>query len=459
MDKAIIEKFIELLGGDRVLTDEDDLFCYSYDATADIATELPDAVLIPQKTEQIPEIVKIAAEHKIPIYTRGAGTNLSGGAVPLRKGITLSMLDLNRIIEIDRENLTATVEAGVVIQTLVDEADQYGLLYPPDPGTVQTATMGGSVAECSGGLRGLKYGITKDYVMGVKVVLADGSVVSYGGKTVKNVSGFDMKSIFVGSEGMLGIITEILVKLIPKPEARQSMMVSYSDLDKAARTIKEIIAGKIIPATLEIIDNTTIRAIEEYKKIGLPIDAQAILLIEVDGDKSAVATEAKKVADICYACGADSIFEAKDDAKRDEIWAARRAALSALVRMRPTTILEDATVPRSRIPDMIRAVREIAEKYNLLIGTFGHAGDGNLHPCILTDESDAAEMERAREAVGEIFDNALALGGTLSGEHGIGISKAPFMTRQFSDAELGMMKKIKNAFDPDNILNPGKVFI
>jgi len=459
LNSVIIEKFIEILGEDRVLTDKDDLYCYSYDATADVVTEYPDIVLLPQTTEQVSEIVKIASQHRIPVYARGAGTNLSGGAIPLKKGILLSMLDLNKIIEIDRENLTATVEAGVVIQSLVDAADKFGLLYPPDPGTVQTATIGGSVAECSGGLRGLKYGITKDYVMGVKVVLADGSIVNFGGKTVKNVSGFDMKSIIVGSEGLLGIVTEVLLKLIPKPEARRAMMVLYSDLDKAANTIREIISNKIIPATLEIIDNVTIRAIEEHKKIGLPVEAEAVLLIEVDGISEAVEKEAGKVREICVSCGADSIVVARDDAEREKIWDARRAALPSLVRMKPTAILEDATVPRSRIPEMIRAVREIAAKYNIRIGTFGHAGDGNLHPTILTDESDKEEMERVHKAIEEIFDKALSLGGTLTGEHGIGIAKAPFMPRQFSEAELNLMKKLKHAFDPDDILNPGKVFL
>ena len=455
----IIEQYIDLLGPDRVLTDEDDLFCYSYDAAADVDTEMPDVVLLPETTGQVSEIVKIAALHKIPVYTRGAGTNLSGGSIPVKKGILISMLDLNRILEIDRENLTATVEAGVVIQALADEADVYGLLYPPDPGTVQTATVGGSVAENSGGLRGLKYGITRDYVMGVKAVLADGSIVSFGGKTVKNVSGFDMKAIFCGSEGMLGIITEVLLKLVPKPESRQSMMVTYPDLESAGATIKEIISNKIIPATMEILDNTTIRAVEGYRNIGLPADAEAILLIEVDGAAETVIQDAKRVKEICRGCGADSISVAEDDSRRDVIWEARRAALPSLVRMSPTAILEDATVPRSGIPEMIRAIREIAEKYDIRIGTFGHAGDGNLHPTILTDESDAEEMERVHMAIEEIFDKALSLGGTLSGEHGIGIAKAPFMPRQFSEAEIELMKRLKQAFDPDGILNPGKVFV
>ena len=456
IDRAMIEKFVEILGKENVLTEEEDLFCYSYDATFDVRTELPDLVLMPKSTEQVSEIVKIAAENKIPIYPRGAGTCLSGGAIPLKKGIVLSMLDMNKIIEIDQENLTATVESGVVIQSLADAVEPLGLLYPPDPGSIQTATMGGSVAECSGGLRGLKYGITKDYVMGVKVVLADGSIVKYGGKNVKNVSGYDMKSIFVGSEGTLGIITEILVKLIPKPEARQSFMVMYSDLDKAANTISKVIANKIIPATMEILDNITIRAVEDYKKIGLPVDSEAVLLIEVDGVKEAVEKEAKKVKDICLQCGADSISAAEDDSRRDEIWAARRSVNPAMARVKPTAITEDATVPRSKIPEMIRAVKGIAEKYNVMIGTYGHAGDGNLHPKILTDENNAEEMVRVHKAISEIFDKALALGGTLSGEHGIGIAKAHFMPRQFSAEELDMMKKLKNAFDPGHILNPGK---
>jgi glycolate oxidase len=459
LNQTIIEQLIGVLGAENILTEDDDIYCYSYDGTPCVAPVLPDVVVLPQNTEHVAGVLKIAAEHKIPVYTRGSGTNLSGGVVPLHKGIILSTQEMNKIIEIDAENLTATVEAGVIIQSLVDEAAKYGLLYPPDPGTVKTATMGGSVAECAGGLRGLKYGITKDYVMGVKVVLADGNIVNFGNKTVKNVAGFDMKSIFVGSEGLLGIVTEILVKLIPSPAARKSMMVIFNDLNDAADVIHDVIAAKIIPATMEILDNTTIRAIEDYVKIGLPIDAEAILLIEVDGAQGAVGPEADLVEEICNKCGAAKIIVAEDDAQREKLWDARRAALPALVRVKPTTILEDATVPRSKIPEMIRGVSEIAKKYNVTIGTFGHGGDGNMHPTILTDEDDADEMERVEHAVSEIFDLALSLGGSLSGEHGIGMSKASFMPRQFAPREMELMKALKNTFDPDNILNPGKVFV
>lgn len=459
MLQNVIDQLVEFLGEEKVLTQKEDLICYAYDATADLAPQLPWVVVCPSNRDEVVGIMKIAAKNKVPIYTRGAGTNLSGGTVPQMNGIVVSMLEMNKILEIDADNLTATVEPGVVIQWLLDEAEKYGLMYPPDPGTVKTATMGGSVAECSGGLRGLKYGVTKDYVMGIEAVLADGSVVEFGGKTMKNVSGYNMVSLFTGSEGTLGIITKIIVRLVPIPEYRYAMMAVYSDLDKAANTIKEIIAHKIIPCTLEIMDNITVRTVEDYLKIGLPVDAQAILLIEMDGMKESVIREAEQARELCIECGADDVRVAKDDEERDRLWEARRAALPALVRARPTTILEDATVPRSRIPEMIRAITGIAEKYGIAIGTFGHAGDGNLHPTILTDESNTEEMERVHKAIGEIFETAISLGGTLSGEHGIGISKAGYMKLQFSETELELLKRIKAAFDPNNLLNPGKIFV
>lgn len=457
MNKEALNKLVKVLGEENVLTSKEDLLCYSYDAAADIELESPDAVVIPENKDQVADIVKIASEYKIPLYTRGAGTNLSGGAIPVKKGIVVSMLNMNHIIEIDEENLTARVQPGVVIQSLLDEVEKYGLMYPPDPGTVKTATMGGSVAECAGGLRGLKYGVTKDYIMSLEVVLADGNIVNYGGKTVKNVSGYNLVSLFIGSEGTLGIITEILVKLVPIPSHKISMMAVYKDLNKAAETVSKIIANKIIPSTIEIIDKVTVNTIEDYLKIGLPIDAEAILLIEVDGIKEAVTYEADKVKDICTECEAAEIQTAKSEEERDRLWEARRAALPALVRLKPTTILEDATVPRSHIPDMIKIIRQIADKYNIMIGTFGHAGDGNLHPTILTNENNPEEMERVHKAIDEIFYSALDLGGTLSGEHGIGLAKAKYLNKQFNEAEINMFKKIKNVFDPENILNPGKI--
>lgn len=456
-NKELLNELTSLLGKENVLTSREDLICHSFDATADMPSKDPDVIVTPSTRDQVVAIVKLANKYKTPIYTRGSGTNLSGGTIPLKGGIVLSMLKINKIVEIDAENLTATVQPGLVIQRLNEAVAPHGLIYPPDPGTVTTATMGGSVAECSGGLRGLKYGVTKHYIMGLEVVMANGDVVRVGGKTVKNVTGYDLTKLFVGSEGTLCIITEIIVKLIPAPEFRKSCLAIFDDLDKAGKTIADIIANKVIPATLEVMDNVTIRTVENYSKIGLPVDADAVLLIEVDGLKEVVLKEFDIVQKICKENGAVDIKLAETDTERDQVFAARRAALPALAQVKPTTVLEDATVPRSEIPKMLKALKEIAQKYNLQIGTFGHAGDGNLHPTILTDESNKEEMERVHKAVDEIFAVAIKLGGTLSGEHGIGMAKSKYLKDELGETGLAVMRKIKEALDPDYLLNPGKM--
>ncbi len=453
----VIEEIKSIVGESNVLTSAEDLICYSFDAAPGLEKSMPEIVVSVENKEQIIKLVEMAKTKKIPIYTRGGGTNLSGGALPVKNGIVLSMLKMNKILEIDAENLTATVEPGVVIQELIEALAPYGLMYAPDPGTVNTATMGGSAAENSGGLRGLKYGVTKNYVIGLEAVFADASIARFGGKTVKNVTGYDIVSLLVGSEGTLGIITELIVKVIPIPEFKRSMLAIFNDLDHAAQAIHDIIAKKVIPATLEIMDKFTVQTVENYKKIGLPTEAEAVLLIELDGIKEAALKEAQIVEDILHNNQASEIRVAKSDKERDAIWEARRAALPALVRIKPTTILEDATVPRSKVPEMIRALREISQKYDLTIGTFGHAGDGNLHPTILTDSNNKEEMKRVEEAVEEIFQAALALGGTLSGEHGIGISKARFLEWEFGKSGVAILEKIKKALDPEGLLNPGKM--
>lgn len=455
----ILNELKKIVGSENVLTTKEDMITYSFDGTADMPSQEPDVVVSPSNTDQVVKIIKLAAQHKIPITTRGSGTNLSGGTIPIKKGIVMSMLNMDKIIEVDAENLTATVQPGLVIQRLNEAVAPHGLIYPPDPGTVTTATMGGSVSECSGGLRGLKYGVTKDYVMGLEVVMADGSVIRTGGKTVKNVSGYDLTKLFTGAEGTLGIITEITVKLIPAPKYRRSMLAIFDNLENTGKAIANIISNKVIPATLELMDNVTIRTVENYSKIGLPTDAAAILVLEVDGMIEQVVVNEFEIAQrICKEAGAVSMKVANSDAERDGIFTARRAALPALAQVKPTTVLEDATVPRSKIPDMLKALKEIADKYNLNIGTFGHAGDGNLHPTILTDESNKEEMERVHKAVDEIFKVAIDLGGTLSGEHGIGMAKAKYMEWQFGKEGMAVMQKIKDALDPDGILNPGKMF-
>lgn len=456
LNQEIYEELVKILGKENVVTSKEDLICHSYDSTAGMPEQLPHAVVTPESTEMLKGLAKFANTHKIPLYPRGSGTNLSGGTIPLQGGIVVSFSKMNKILEVDAANLTATVQPGVVIQALNDAVAVHGLLYPPDPGTVSTATMGGSVAECSGGLRGLKYGVTKHYIMGLEVVMADGESIRVGGKTVKNVTGYDLTKLFTGSEGTLGMISEIIVRLIPLQESRRSMMAVFSTLDDAAQTITGIVGNKVIPATLEIMDNTTIRTVEAFAKIGLPLDAEAVLLIEVDGIKEVVEKEAELVLEVCRKNNG-KVQIAENDQERDKLWAARRAALPALSRVKPTTILEDATVPRSEIPAMIRKVGEIAKKHNLTIGTFGHAGDGNLHPTILCDATDLDEMERVEKAVDEIFRAAIDLGGTLSGEHGIGVAKAKYLEWELGKAGVEVLKKIKAALDPNMILNPGKV--
>lgn len=454
--KEVIRALISTLGKENVVTAKEDLLCYSFDATPGLPEHLPDVLVTPCSAGQVGEVVKLAGHHSLPVYPRGAGTNLSGGAVPVQGGIVLSLLKMNSILEIDPDNLIAIVQPGVIIQALNDSVAPHGLIYPPDPGSMATATMGGSVAECSGGLRGLKYGVTRDYVMGLEVVLADGETVRFGGKTVKNVTAYDMVRLFTGSEGTLGIITEITVRLIPAPQARETMLATFESIADTGNAVTGIIRNRVIPATMEIMDQVTLRAVEKHAGIGLPVNAQAVLLVEVDGIPEVVQREADTVREVISSFSG-KVINASDARNRDQLWAARRAALPSLARLRPTTILEDATVPRSKITDMLLAIQDIARRHKLTIGTFGHAGDGNLHPTILADARDLDEMERVHLAVDEIFDTALALGGTLSGEHGIGMAKTRYLPREIGDAGVNVIRKIKNALDPQCILNPGKL--
>ena len=455
MQQTQIQELKKIVGADHVLTSPEDLYTYSYDATPGHA-HMPDAVVIPGNAEEVSQILKVANANKIPVYTRGSGTNLSAGTCPTKGGIVLLMTRFDKIIEIDLENLVAVAEPGVIVATLNAEVAKSGLIYPPDPGTVATATLGGTAAENAGGLRGLKYGVSKHYIMGMEVVLPSGEIINCGGKNVKDVSGYDLTKLMVGSEGTLGVITKLILKLVPAPEAQKSMMAIFHDLDKAGQAISAIVAAKIIPATLEIMDNPTIRTVEDYAKCGLPLDAEAVVLIEVDGLPEVVEKEAAKVVEILNKYDGQAQL-AKDAQDRDNLWAARRAALPALAKLRPTTFVEDATVPRNQVAAMIRLVNEAAAKYNVTIGTFGHAGDGNMHPTIVCDLRDEEEMGRVYKAMDDIFLGALKLGGTLSGEHGIGLGKLRYMEDQHGPAAMNAMRSIKRALDPNLILNPGKL--
>jgi len=458
---SLPDTFLASLGGtvgpSNVLTQPVDLVPYSFDGTAALK-ERAGAVVFPHTTEQVSACVKLADAHAIPIVTRGSGTGLSGGSVPVPGCLVLCLARMDEMIGVDPENLTLRAQAGVVTMKIDEAAARHGLLYPPDPGSMRISTIGGNVAENSGGLRGLKYGVTRDYVMAIEVVLADGRITRFGSACVKDVAGYSMKDLFIGSEGTLGIVTEVLLKLVPRPAARRTMLAIYERIEDAAQTVSDIIAARIIPCTLEFLDRMTAQCVEDYAHVGLPTDCAAVLLMETDGHPAAVADEASRMADIARANSARYVREAKDDAEALSLAAARRNAFSALARRKPTTILEDVTVPRNRLAAMVSFIAETAAAHDLSIGTFGHMGDGNLHPTFLTDERDTAEMARVHHALEAIVNRTLELGGTITGEHGVGLAKKAWLGRQVGDASLSVMRQVKAALDPKGLLNPGKIF-
>lgn len=454
---SIKGKFEAIVGKENMMESQAQRLVYSYDATPNVQA-LPDLVLAPRSTQEVVNIVNVCREEKIPIVPRGSGSNLCAGTVPIAGGVVLLFKHMNRILEVDEDNLTVTVQPGVITQDLIEAVEQRGLFYPPDPSSMKISTIGGNINENSGGLRGLKYGVTADYVMGLEAVLANGEIIRTGGKLAKDVAGYNLTQLLVGSEGTLAIITEATLKLIPKPESKKTMLALYENIDAAAQSVSKIIAAQMIPATLEFLDQPTLQAVEDFSQIGLPTDVEAVLLIEQDGTKEVVARDVEKMAAICTESGAVSVKIAATAEEAEALTTARRAALSALARLKPTTILEDATVPRSEIANMVKAINEIAEKHQVKICTFGHAGDGNLHPTCPTDARDEEEMARVEAAFADIFDQAIRLGGTITGEHGVGMVKAPYLEWKVGSAGIAVMKGIKQALDPQQILNPGKVF-
>ncbi|GAA0610043.1 glycolate oxidase subunit GlcD [Virgibacillus siamensis] len=419
---------------------------------------MPDLVISPRNTEEVISIVRLCKKHTIPIVPRGSGTNLAAGTAPTSGGIVILFKNMNQILELDEENMTITVQPGIITNSLINFVEKKDLFYPPDPSSKKISTIGGNISENSGGLRGLKYGVTKDYVLGLEAVLPNGETIKTGGKLAKDVAGYDLTKLLVGSEGTLAIITEATLKLLPKPEYQETILAMYHSMEDAAETVSAILASRIIPTTLEFIDRGTLRIIEGYKKIGLPTDCEAVLLIEQDGTNETVRKDMAVIYNICNKYNAFEVQKAETKESAEDLRTARRDALSALAKVRPTTILEDATVPRSRVAPMVREIIHIAEKYEVLIRTFGHAGDGNLHPTCLTDIRDQKEMERVEKALEDIFNAAIKLGGTITGEHGVGEMKAPFLEWKIGKNGIAVMKAIKTAIDPDNIMNPGKIF-
>lgn len=446
-----------IVGDKEVLTEAEDLIPYGFDGTATFK-EAASCVVFARTTEHVSLIVKCAAEQGIPLVTRGSGTGLSGGSVPVEGGIVVCLVKMDAILETDAANLTMLCETGVITQRIDETAAPLGLFYPPDPGSQKISTIGGNVANNSGGLRGLKYGVTRDYVMGLEVVLPDGEVCWLGSKCVKDVAGYSLKDLFVGSEGTLGIITKVLLKLLPRPKARKTMLATYDSMEAAARTVSQIIAKQMIPCTLEFLDKRTCECVEDFAKVGLPTSAAAVVLMETDGHPVVVEEEAAAMEAIAKANGAISVEVAVDDAHAARLATARRSAFAALARIRPTTILEDVTVPRSELPAIVAFVEEMATKHNLQIATFGHFGDGNVHPTVLTDERDHEEMKRVHLALDEIFQKTVDLKGTITGEHGVGLAKKGFLPQQVGEASMKLLKQVKQALDPQGILNPGKIF-
>ncbi|MDD4701435.1 MAG: FAD-linked oxidase C-terminal domain-containing protein [Desulfovibrio sp.] len=455
--QALIRDFEDLIGKENVFSSEADRLSYSYDSAV-LTPVVPAFVLRPTSAEQLGVCVKKLYDNGLPMTVRGAGTNLSGGTIPDNSDtVVILTTGLNRILEINSDDLYAVVEPGVITAQFAAEVAKKNLFYPPDPGSQAVSTMGGNIAENAGGLRGLKYGVTKDYLMGIEFFDATGEIVKSGSRTVKCVTGYNLAGMMVQSEGTLGIISQAIFKLVPPPKASKALMAVFDNVQDAAEAVAGIIAAHVVPCTLELLDNNTIVRVDDFTKAGLPREAGAILLIEVDGHPAQVADDAEAVERVLKTNRATAVHVPKDAEEKFKLWEARRMALPVLARCRPTTVLEDATVPRSQIPAMMKAVNDIAAKYRVEVGTFGHAGDGNLHPTFLCDKRDKDEYHRVEEAIDEMFDVALKLNGTLSGEHGIGTAKSKWMEKETSRGTILFSQRLRRALDPKGLFNATKL--
>jgi len=446
----------DIVGPAHLIAGPDDLVKYASDGTR--LEYLPDAVALPGSDEEISRILILANKAGLPVIPRGGGSGMTGGALPVRGGLVLSLERFNRILNIDQENLTAKVEPGVITAHLQEEVEKLDLFYPPDPASADVSTLGGNVAECSGGLRGLKYGVTRDYVLGLRVVLPTGEIIETGVETMKGVAGYDLTRLIVGSEGTLAVVTSITLRLIPRPAARRTMTAFFRDVKDAARTVSNIIREKIIPSTLEFLDRQCIDCVRDEMGADIPPDAGAMLLIETDGDEGLVIREADKLKEICLRSGAIQLRTASYQKEIERLWEARRAVSPSLKNLKPGKVSEDVVVPRSRLVELMSFLDELVKKYGLPIAAFGHAGDGNIHVNILMDPENPEELRKGDPIVKELFKKVIELGGTITGEHGVGITKAPYMEMEFSRPAIDLMRRLKDAFDPNGILNPGKIF-
>jgi glycolate oxidase len=457
IDRGDLEALARLVGSENLATSRQQLEAYATDGTKLYFP--PDGVIFPDTAEQTADILRLANERKIPVIPRGAGTGMSGGSLPVHGGLVLSLEHMNRILAIDRENLVAKVEPGVITAHLQKAVEDVGLFYPPDPASIHISTIGGNVAECAGGLRAVKYGVTRDYVLGLTVVIPTGDIIATGVETMKGVAGYDLTHLIVGSEGTLGVITSITLRLLPKPETQRTMLAFFSDVAQAARTVSGIIHQGIIPTILEFMDRVCLDCVREEMAYPVPADAGAMLLMEVDGDAFTVEQESEKIRRVCKEGEAIAFEKASTREQAEALWEARRQISPALYKLRPHKTSEDIVVPRSRLPELIETLNALGSRYNLPLPAFGHAGDGNIHVNVMHDQNDPREKEKVAPLIQELFEKILTMGGTITGEHGIGITKAPYLEMEIQKPGLDLMKRIKKAFDPGNILNPGKIFL
>ncbi|MCS7280938.1 MAG: FAD-binding protein [Desulfobacterota bacterium] len=455
MERHLIEKIELAVGKENVLRTEEERKCYSFDARASGC--VPDLVVLPTNAEAVSSVLKLANEYKFPVIPRGQGSGVTGGAIPVSGGVVMAFTRMRRIIEIDRDDLIAIVEPGVITYEFQEEVKKYGLFYPPDPASHKYSTIGGNVATCAGGPNSLKYGVTRDYILGLEVVLPTGEIINTGVRTMKGVVGYDLTRLFVGSEGTLGIFTKIILKLIPLPEAKATILAFFKEVEEAAKCVSSIIAARVVPAVVEFMDKASVICSEKANPIGVPENTGALLLIEVDGDPPSVKYQTEKIIRLIKESNASSFRVTDDPKEADHLWLARRTLSQATYNLNPVKIAEDVVVPRSKIPILIRKLEELGKRYQIPILSFGHAGDGNFHVSIMIRD-DPEDYRKAEDAVKEIFKETLRLGGTLSGEHGIGVLKSEYIDMELSKEVLEKMAKIKKLFDPNNILNPGKMF-
>jgi glycolate oxidase len=456
ISETVLQELSRIVGAEHLKTLHEDLTDYSTDATK--LEFMPDAVAFPGNAEEISQIMLLANRESFPVIPRGSGSGTSGGALPTKGGIVLAMDRFDRILSIDEDNLLAKVEPGVITAHLQEEVEKVGLFYPPDPASIKISSIGGNVAECAGGLRAVKYGVTRDYVLGLTVVLPTGEIIRTGVETAKGVVGYDLTRLIVGSEGTLAVITSVTLRLVPKPATQKTMLAFFPDITSAVQAVLEIIRNKIIPSTLEFMDKLCIECVRDEMGLPIPNETGALLLIEVDGHEDLVTQEAEKIRNICTRLETIRFQTASGKEEGERLWEARRNASPSMMKLRPNKVSEDIVVPRTRLAELVLFLDQLGKKHQLPIPTFGHAGDGNIHVNIMYDEHIPEEKEKVHTVVKELFEKVLEMRGTISGEHGVGITKAPYLEMEISGPALDLMARVKKAFDPQNILNPGKIF-